>query len=228
MPRRITAGTLITRAQQLATMENDDSIADAVWKWFLSMVYGELWPEVSMGAAERYFETSTTITADGSASYDEPDGHMATVRVVRVHDDDTETPLRQLRQNEEAAYKGQTGDAVAWTLVDDQLFLYPTPSSGTYVWYYQQQPTDLSEYADGDVVDVVVPAGEQFLVWGMVLLALAQQKQNVQLAMSEKEKARAQVQFQAANRNATATRSRGPAECDDDDVVYRPPTWERP
>lgn len=216
-------GTWITRAQQLADLENDDSIAPAVWKWFASMVYGDLWTEVT-ATGRRYFETSTTITATGAAGYAEPDGHMNTVRVTRV-DGEYEYPLRELRQGEESSFKGLTGEAVAWALVDDQLRLFPTPSSGTYRWYYQQQPTDLSGYADGDVVDAVLPAGEAFFLWGIVELALARQQKSVQLAAAEKEKARTQLQFQAAQRNFSDPMQRGPDP--DDDVGHLPGDWER-
>jgi hypothetical protein len=208
-----------TRAQQLVDLENDDSIADAVWSWFASMVYAELWTEVST-TGRRYFETSTTVTATGADSYDEPEGHMGTVLVTRVSGD-YEYPLRELRPGEEAAYKGTTGEAAAWALVDDQLYLYPNPSSGTYKWYYQQQPTDLSSYADGDIVDVVLPAGEAFFLWGIGLLALQRQQKNVQLAMTEKEKARERLQFEAAQRNAREVMQREP----DDDDGPAPGQW---
>lgn len=208
-----------TRAQQITDLENDDSIADAVWGWMMSMVYAELWTEVS-STGRRYFETSETVTATGAASYDEPEGHMGTVRVTRV-DGDYEYPLRELRPGEETSFKGTTGEAVAWALVDDQLYLYPNPSSGSYKWYYQQQPTDISSYADGDVVDVVLPAGEAFFLWGVAVLALQRQQKNVQLAMAEKERAREQLQFQAAQRNARDVMQREP----DDDDIPGPGQW---
>jgi hypothetical protein len=200
MPRRETMLTWITRAQQLADLVGDDSIAPPIWKWFGSMVYGELWSEATNGG-KRYFETSTTINANGAASYAEPADHYSTVRVVFVDASGHETPLTELRQQDEFAFKGLVGDAVAWTLVDDQLFLYPKPVAGTYKWYYFQQPTNLAAYADGDAVDVVCPAGEAFFVWGMVLLALAKQRKDVQLANAMKEKARGDLQLWAAQRN---------------------------
>ncbi len=199
MPRRITMGDLVDRCQQLADLENDDSVTDVMWKSFISMVYGEAWSEVANGAG-RYFETSTTITADGSASYDEPEGHYATIRVVRV-DGDFEYPLRELRQQQESSRKGTTGDAVEFTLVDDQLYLYPVPSDGTYKWYYLQQATDLSAYADDDIVDLICPAGEHFIIWGAITLALARQQKSVQLSMAERERARVDLQVWAAQRN---------------------------
>lgn len=227
MPRLLTMGTIVTRAQEAADMVGDDAISTSMWKWFISMVYGdELWPEVSLGALDRYFETSTTITADGSASYDEPDAHFSTVRIVRVDSEGREFDLAKLRQGDEHAYKGQTGsDAVAYAHVDDLLFLYPAPSSGTYKWYYQQQPTDIAEYADDDVVDVVVPAGESLLIWGVAAMALAHHKQDASFALSQKAAALPRLQFQAANRNSTESRSRGPVV--DDDDSFKPPTWDR-
>lgn len=225
MPRRLTMLSIRARAKLCADMVNDDSISDEMWNSFAEMVYGdEVWPEVSMGAQKRYFETSTTISADGSTSYDEPEDHFATVRIVRVVDG-KETELRELRQGEEAQYKGLTGEAVGFTHVDDQLHLYPAPSSGTYKWYYQGQPTDLSEYADDDVVDVVVPAGGTLLVWGMAALALQHHKQDASFALSQKAQALPRLQFQAANRNASETRTRGPVEYDDDDS-FSPKTWD--
>lgn len=226
MPRRLTMGTIVTRAKQAADLETDDSIASAIWKWFASMVYGELWPEASLGAQKRYFETSTTITATGATGYTEPTDHFATVRVTRVDASGKEYELRELRTGEEVAYKGRVGEACGWTLVDDQLVLHPKPSSGSYKWYYQQQPTDLSAFADADVVDVIVPAGEPFMIWGVAAMALARQQKNVQLALQMKEQARAQVQWQASNRNATEVRTRGPVEYDDDDL-RAPGDWDR-
>jgi hypothetical protein len=117
-----------------------------------------------------------------------------------------------------------TGEATAYTLVDDQLYLYPTPSSGTYKWYYLQQATDLSAYADDDVVDVVCPAGEQFFTWGVVALALARQQKDARMAIAERERARGDLQFWAGQRNFSEPKQRL-AEVDDD-VIRTPGDWE--
>lgn len=224
MPRRQTMGVWVDRFEQAAQMAGDDSVTPEMWKWWASMIYGELAAEVDLGALDRYFETSTTITATGAASYDEPEDHFSTVRLVRVVDSE-EQPVRKLRRGEEAAYKGLTGDAIGYALVDDQLFLYPNPSSGTYKWYYVQQPTDLSNYADADIVDVVCPAGEAFFVWGVVAIALAQQKQDPRFALEQKEQARSRLPFEAGNRNGSEVSSRGPIVDDDGDATYGPDGW---
>lgn len=202
MPRLSTMAALVESWKQLADLKNDDSIADPVWKSFGNLVYGEMWTEVS--PVDRYFETSTTITADGSTSYDEPDDHLSTVRVARVLDDGTEYDLHKVPASDEAKYRGLTGDAYAYTVIDDQLVLFPTPSSGSYEWYYQQQSTDISAYDDADIVDVVCPAGEQFLAWGVVALAMNRQQKDARFAMQEREKARTQLQRWAANRDANS------------------------
>lgn len=209
------------------TVDND-AVTAAMVREFMSLIYGEMWVEISLGAQKRYFETSTDITANGSASYDEPEAHLGTVRITRVNADGKEVELVELRPGDEAAYKGQTGDAFGWTAVDDQLFLYPTPSSGTYRWYYTQQPTDVSSYADGDVIDVVVPAGEAFFVWGVAAMILGFLKQDASFALLQKGEALKRLAFEAANRNVSEIRTRGPVEYDDDIVFRRPRDWDWP
>lgn len=226
MPRRYTMATLIERCRQRCDMVGDDSIGDPEWRSLISEVYGEMWSEVSISVANRYFETSSTISADGSTSYDEPSDHYATQFIAELRDDGTERRLREIQPFEEPAYRGRTGTPVGWLLVDDQLYLCPAPASGTYVWHYTAQPTDLVDYADDDVVDVISPAGESFLIWGVTILAKAKGGKDVQLAMTGKERARELLQIWAANRNLTDVRTRGPIM--DDDGGIRRPTWDEP
>jgi hypothetical protein len=213
---------LLLRCKRRADMENDDSIDDDEWKSYIEEVYAELWAEVSR-SGQRYFETSTTVTATGAASYSEPTGHFSTVRIVRVLDDGTEVQLRELQPGEEASWRGSTGDASVFTHVDDQLFLYPNPSSGTYKWYYRYQPTNLSTYADGQYVDVVVGAGLAFLVWGTAAIALGKGEKDVRFALSQKDAAMSRVILEAAEKS-TETRS---VYIDDGDDTIPLPTWER-
>lgn len=224
MPRRYLMSELVERCRKRADMENDDSIDDDEVKSYLEEVYAELWAEVSR-SGQRYFETSTTITADGSTSYDEPTGHFSTVRVCRVLDDGTETPLRELQPGEEPNWRGKTGDATVYAHVDDQLFLYATPSSGSYKWYYRYQPTNLSTYADGQYVDVVVGAGLAFLIWGVAAIMLGKGEKDVRFALQQKERAMERLILEAAEKS-TETRSVYVADVDEE--VIQTPLWERP
>jgi hypothetical protein len=206
-------------------MENDDSISDDETKALISEVYAELWFEVSHGGS-RYFETSLSFTVNGSASYDEPDGHMATIKVVRVLDDGGEIPLRELQPGEEPYHRGVDGDAVAYTHVDDQIYFYPNPSSGTYKMYYRYQPTDLSTYADSQAVDVFSGSGEAFLIWGVAVLMLSKGEKDVRTAMDARERARERLQMDTAQKS-TEPRSVF-VDPEDDDGAIRVPTWDRP
>jgi hypothetical protein len=202
MPRRFQMGVLVTRCQQRCDLEHSGHISPAEWRALISEAYGELWSTVS-GTGLRYFETSTTITADGSDGYIEPADHYSTSAITRVSPGGRESMLDPLMPQEEPAYKGLTGDARRWTLVDDQLHLYPRPTSGTYKWYYLQQPTDLASYADDDIVDVVTPDGEAFLIWAVAVKARAKGEAGVQVHMAERERYREQLVGWAADRAIT-------------------------
>lgn len=206
-------------------MEGDDHISDAEWKSLISEVYAELWFEVSHSGS-RYFETSLSITATGAASYDEPDGHMATIKVVRVLSDGQEVVVHELQPGEEPYYRGHTGDAVKYAHVDDQIYFYPKPSSGSYKMYYRYQPTNLAEYADGQYVDVFSGAGEAFLIWGVAVLAMAKGEKDARLAMQRQEAARERLQIEAAEKS-TEPKSVF-IDPEDEDGGIRLPTWERP
>jgi hypothetical protein len=223
MPRKYEMGELVERCKKRCDLEHDESIADAEWKALISEMYGELWSVVSE-TGMRYFETSTTIIANGSASYLEPESHYSTLQVTRVDASGHEVPLLELMHQEEPYVKGTTGDARYWTLVDDRLYLYPAPSSGSYKWYFIAQSTDLSDYANDQVVDVVSPHGEAFLIWGVAVKALAKSESSVQLAMAERDAARERLEYWAAQRVIGEGRRR--VTPDSMDTRFRAPRWE--
>ncbi len=205
MPKRLTMGTLVTRCKQRADMENDDHIAGAEWKSLISEAYGEAWM-IAAGTGYRYFETSETITADGSTSYDEPESHLSTVLITRVDSSGREFALDEIMQQEEPCARGSTGDAQYWTLVDSSLYLFPVPSSGTYKWYYRQQPTDISAYADIDVVDVITTDGLAFVLWCVAVKALSKSEADVRLAIAERDRHAARLLEWAAERAVESRR----------------------
>jgi hypothetical protein len=207
-------------------MENSSLISDSEWNALISEVYGELFSEVA-ASIERYFESVATVTATGATSYDEPTDHLSTIRIARVDSSGRQCHLKELRSQDEVHFIGARGsDAAYWALVDDQLFLYPNPSSGSYKWYYLPQPPDLASYADGDLVDVYCPAGLKFLVWGVAAIALAKAESNSQLALQKQEQARDEVQYWAANRNLAEGKSR-PIEDIEGSARFGPDGWER-
>lgn len=194
MPRRFALSTLVTRCQQRCDLENENHIAPAEWKALVSEQYGELYSIVAESGL-RYFETIDTISTTGAASYAEPADHLGTVLVARVLDSaGRRFDLDEIMAQERSGWSGMTGDAACYALVDDQIYLYPTPPAGqTYEVLYIPQPPDLSSFLDADVIDVVNPDGEAFLIWGVAVKGRAKSESDVQLAMAEREAARVRL-----------------------------------
>jgi hypothetical protein len=201
---------LVTRCKRRVDQENADHIASAEWKALISEAYGELFQTVA-DAGLQYFEYTSTITTDGSSYYDEPSDHLATVSLDRVIDAaGRRRTLREIMAQERSAWAGRSGsEALVFALVDDRIYLYPTPPSGlTYELLYIPQSPDLSSYDDDDVVDVVTADGEAFLIWGVAVKALAKAERNVQLAMAEREAARQRLLEWAVQRAFNQPRRR--------------------
>jgi len=207
MPLRIQMDRLIAICRRRVDMKTNQARTDADFKELISEQYGDLWGVVSENGG-RYFETSVTFTADGSEYYTEPVDHLSSVRMARVLSDGREQPLLEVEARDEWRFKGMTGDAYKYTIVDDSVYLYPRPSSGTYKLYYIQQATDLSQYADDDVVDVVNAYGLKFLAWGVAVMVHGELEGSATLAIAERDKAHGQLLDWCVNRVLNAPRLR--------------------
>lgn len=226
MPRRLLMSDAVLRCKRRADKENDDHIGTSEWKALISEQYGDLYSVVA-GTGLRYFETTSTITTTGVASYDEPCALLALVGVDRIVDSSgTRRTLAEIMAGERAYFSGLAGDATAYALVDDQLVLYPTPPSGqTYEMLYIPQPPDLSDAADDACLDVVTPDGEAFLIWGVAAKALAKAEQSVDFAVSEREQARVRLTEWATLRAFNNPRRRVIADDPFDGSFLDPADW---
>lgn len=208
MPRRYTMTDLILRAQQRCDKERDKLIGRPEWCRLISEAYGELYTIVFEAGLE-YFEYAQNLTTDGTNVLAETPDHLSTVVLawLRAGTTDRYVDLRELMAQERSSYSGVTGAcAEFFALVDDKIYLYPTPPSGqTYQLRYVPQPPELVEtYQDADVlVDVVTPDGLSFLLWGVAVLAHAKSETDPQLAINRLEAARDRftksVQLRALN-----------------------------
>jgi len=181
---------LRTRIQRRCDKESDPSVQTPEWNALISEQYGELWSIVAQTGL-RYFETVATYTTTGALYVTEPSDHYETVDVRRVYPNGTRSSLSEAMEQEVAQLQGVPGDAYKYSLIDDRLYLYPTPPAGqVYEMLYVPQPTDLSTYTDGSVVDVVTPDGEAFIVWGVSIKAMHKSESDVSLAVMEREAAR--------------------------------------
>lgn len=201
MALNITMGTIVTDAKTLVDRADDSSISATQWKAFAAMVYRELCAEINDTGC-RYFETTSTITATGAASYTQPTDMLHLVGVdVTVDAAGTRRSLAPLLAQERSALLGRTGEATHYALIGTTIVLYPKPPSGSYPVLYIAYPTDHSGTADGSNVDVVCPAGQRFMVWGMVSLAQHKSELNQQRAIGEWDRARQDVRYWAANQD---------------------------
>lgn len=190
MPRLYRLDDVRLRCQRRSDKENDDSISIPEWNALISEKYGELYSEVEK-TGMRHFESVQTITATGAASYTVNADHLSTIVVQRVLDAQGHVcELEELMMQEETRWAGQTGDAVAYTIIGDQLTLYPAPPTGTYRLRYMPQAPDLSTAADSTQVDLVNADGEAFLIYGVAVAAKDKGEADAQLALKLSEAAR--------------------------------------
>lgn len=199
MAYTLAMSTIRTRCFQRADMENTTLVSTAEANALISEKFGELYGVVC-DAGSRYFETTQTITATGATSYDEPTDHRSTMRIVHVGSDGRRRPIPKATRLDVEALSGQTGDAVCFEHIDDQIYFYPNPSSGTYVMIYIPQPPDLTDYGDSEIVDVCDESGLAFLIWGVSVLMKSKQESDVRLAMDREAAAKQRLLEWAVNR----------------------------
>ncbi len=195
MPRRFSMATLRLRCLQRVDLVTDLSIVTSEANSLISEQYGDFYSTIA-GAGMRYFEYETSFTTTGLSYLSEPADHLSTVDTIeRVIDAAGHVRrLKQIQPQERSRWVGRTGHALRWELNDDRIYLYPTPPAGdVYTLRYIPQPPDLTSYADGDLVDVVTPDGESFLIWGTAVKLLAKSRSDVTLCIAEREAARGRL-----------------------------------
>jgi len=218
---------LVIRCQRRADREGDPAIAPFEWKAAISEQYRELVGLID-GTGMRYFESTSTIPATGAASYSEPADQLSFIGIDFLYDGTTtgrRRALRELMVQERNFYSGQTGEAIGYSFVGRQIHLYPNPVSGTYELLYVPQAPDLSVAADSTTVDLVVPDGEAFMLWGVAVKILAKSEQDPSTAMRERELARGRVEEWAVLRALNEPRRRYVHRNDDRSFGYRNWPW---
>lgn len=196
MPRRYTVTDLVLRCQQRVNMENDPSISRPEWLNLISEAYGELY-SIVFEVGNEYFEYTESLTTDGTNVFAEIADHLSTVALSLLLTGDPNgqrVDLRPAEAMERSRLSGVHGGAAEYfALVDDKIYLYPTPPAGqVYELRYVPQPPELAEFSGGLSVDadVVTPDGLAFLIWCVAAKALAKGEEDVTNAVAEREAAR--------------------------------------
>lgn len=196
MPRRYTVTDLIDRCQQRCDMENDGLIPRNEWATLVSEAYGELY-SIVFECGNEYFEYTETLTTDGTNVLDEIADHLSTVELTYLVNGTTTGPRKDLRPaeaQERSRLSGRSGPPEYFALVDDKIYLYPTPASGTVLELrYVAQPPELVEIESDQSVlaDVVTPDGLTFLIYCAIVKAQIKAEIDTSAAVAEREAARA-------------------------------------
>lgn len=189
MPRLLLMSDLVLRCQRRADMEFSGPIQVPEWKALISEQYAQLYG-TTVKAGLRYFESTATITANGATSYALPSDHDETIGIDRTLDSSgRKVQLGELMIQERNYWSGQTGDAVAYSIVGQNVVLFPRPTTGTYTHVYVPQSPDISSLGDSSTVDLVTGDGEAFLIWGVAVKALMKTESDTSLAIQEREQA---------------------------------------
>ncbi len=222
--RSVLLSALVTRCKQRADLENDSHVGSTEWQTLISEMVGEL-HELADEAGLRYFETTATITATGASSYTLPTDHLSTIRICKVDSAGRRTyELREVQVHDRSGHLfGRTGEATSYAIIGQTIVLYPNPSTGSYAHDYVPQPVDLGAVADSTSVDLICPAGEAFVVWGVSVKAKAKSDSPVQVDMAEREAARERVRTWLVGRSLVTPRKMVTADHDDD--RYDPAEW---
>lgn len=206
MPRRYTVLDIVGRCRARCDEIGVDSgpIDDNGWAQFASEQYGDTYSVVAHSGME-YFEYTSSITTDGGFVYDEVADHLSTVNLSYVDSSGQRRDLEEVMAQERSRLAGRTGDyATSFALVDDKIYLYPTPPAGqTYELRYIAQPPELTIRNFDEtlmVVDVVTPDGLAMMVWGTLVKAASALEFDPTLAISEREAARQRLEEWAALR----------------------------
>lgn len=224
MPRLFSMDSLVLSCQQQVDLERHKVIQPAEWRGLISRAYGELWTIVFESGLQ-YFETEKTLVTDGTNVLQEMTNHLSTVSfsyLVNAATGQTRD-LRELMPQERSAASGLSADSARfYALVDDKIYLYPTPPAGqSYIMRYVPQSPDCSGFAGDQSLDVVTPDGHDFLIWSVAVRACGKTEADPTLAMREREAARARFTLSVNLRALTAPRRRivqGDGACGDGDL----------
>jgi hypothetical protein len=145
--RNFTAGQILTRARQRADREDSQFVTDTEGLTLVSASYADLYNTlVSKGLS--YFESTQTITTDGTANTALPSGYLGTIGVDYQRGSSQWSPLYELMPQERNRYGASSGEARAYRVVGSNITLYPTPPTGqTYRHLYVPAPADLTSSA---------------------------------------------------------------------------------
>ncbi len=166
MSRTYTIAQLITRTRAEAdVVGTDTALTDVELQLFLDVAYAEL-VDMLVRAGIHQFETSTTITTDGTNdSFAVPADHYKTLGVDYRFATDRYAKVEPLMFEERNDYSlGISGSARGYRLVGENIVFYPKPPNNqVYRHVYVPAPANISAVATSTAVDGVA-GWEEYIV----------------------------------------------------------------
>lgn len=205
MARKFTIAQLITKGRRACNQENSDLLSKEEWQDEFSSVYSDFHGVIVSGGA-RIFESEEIIDANGDQDYTLPADFLSELG-VDSEESGRRTCLRPLMVQERNHEDQGQGKARFYAVVGNAIRLYPAPSSGRYHLVYVPQAPDYSVKDEDEMVDVIIPAGEQFFKWSLAALGAAKQENDLVGYFSSKAaEARQELMKWSYNRSLTQPR----------------------
>jgi len=159
---------------------------------------------------------NATFTVSGMSGghdadvYALPSDYYGTLAVDRRDGSATWTPLTEVMAQERNIGNGQTSaSSTYYAIIGDTLKFYPSPTSaGVYRHTYVPQPTDYSSASTAIPIDVVVPGGEDLVIWSAARLGLAKEESDTSFADKQYLRAVEMVRDRAQRRAMLSPRRR--------------------
>ncbi len=166
--RNVTLAQIRTRARELADQSNVGRpfVSEVNLNSMINASIGQ-WHSFVLRATPERFEAEQTITADGSAFYALPDDYFGTMAVDYLNGNErVELRRAMFHERNDHGVAATSGQAEAYRLAGDSLYLLPAPTSGTYYHVYVTVApvlTDANDTLDG------INGWEQWIVYDVAI-----------------------------------------------------------
>lgn len=203
MARTFTLSELRTKVRERCDMQNTEFVSDSELSGYISASYTWLY-DLLVRKGLRYFESTQTITADGSASYALPSDYYGTIAVDYQYgtNDWWEVPEYMIQERNNFNYYSNDV-ARGYSIVGDYIKLLPAQSSGTYRHLYVPAPDDLS--SDSDTVDGV-SGWEELVVLDAAIKCLRKEESDTKGLERDLARLEARIEEAAENRALASPR----------------------
>lgn len=198
MARTVTKGDLRLRARRLANHEFSDFVENDEVDGMVSQAYTDLVDELAKNAIH-LMEASATITTDGlTDTFDLPTDYYRMLAVEYTIGEFKYSVDEVAFVDRNRVRTSMRGYARGYRVVGSTIVFMPRPAAQVYTLLYMPAPADITDLADGTLVDGI--AGWDELIVVMAALEILRKENSDTSALEKKEYLlRARIREAAAN-----------------------------